>query len=110
MKYFITENERDGSYYHEWAKGQFDGEHFWQPDSLLLPHDTLTLLHLDILFLRVIPEYDVLGEIPVSKVQWAAIMEKARETGGEVLACMQEAESWVAETFAEYDVFTMIGM
>lgn len=110
MQYFITEYERVLTCYHEWAKGKFDGVSFWEPDSLLIDDSTHYRLHLEELFRSVIPEYDVFGEIPVTKAQWDAIMEKAREAGGEVLACMQEAESWVAETFAEYDVFTMIGV
>ena len=41
MKYFITERERDGTWYHEWAKGKHNGETFWSDDSILLAVQTM---------------------------------------------------------------------
>lgn len=33
MKYFVTDRERDGTCYHEFYKGRWDGKTFWKEDS-----------------------------------------------------------------------------
>lgn len=110
MKYFITESERDSTCYHEWARGYFDGVSFWAKDSLLIDDDRHYQLGLEKIFQLFIPDYHPLGECTVTEKQWKSIMKKAVETGGELLACLQEADTWAKENFREYKVFTMIGM
>ncbi|MBR1529842.1 MAG: hypothetical protein IJ642_11145 [Oscillospiraceae bacterium] len=110
MKYFITEQERENTCYHEWQKGHFDGVSFWKNDSLLISEDMHYKLGLEELFKIIIPEYDPLGETEVSEKQWILLMQKASELGGEVLECLQEADKWVNNTLKEYYMFTMIGM
>jgi hypothetical protein len=36
MEYFITEDYRTNTAYHEFRKGKFDGVTFWKSDSILL--------------------------------------------------------------------------
>ena len=110
MNYFITESERRATDYHEWAKGQFDGVSFWQPDSLLISEDTHYRLGLEKLFRQAIPDYDPLGEFTVTPAQWEIIRQAAEDCGSEILACIREAEEWVRETFETHGVFTMIGV
>ena len=40
MKYFVTDRERDGTCYHEFYKGRWDGKTFWKEDSISL-HDNI---------------------------------------------------------------------
>lgn len=110
MKYFITEAERKGTCYHEWAEGRFDGTSFWQPQSILISEEIHFALGLEKLFQKVIPSYDPLGEVEVSRIQWAQILENGLALGGEVFECLNEADVWVRENFQRHDVFTMIGM
>ena len=110
MKYFIYENQRNSTCYHEWYKGHFDGVSFWKSDSLLIHDDIHWTLGLEEFFSMIIPDYDPLGEIEVSENQWNTIMQKSSETGGQIYECLQEADNWVKETFKEYNTFTMIGM
>lgn len=110
MKYFITETERNGTCYHEWYKGHFDGISFWEKESLLISDDILYQLNLERIFNMFIPDYDSAGECEVKKEQWELIMKKAVEMGGELFECLKEADIWVRNTFEKYDVFTMIGL
>lgn len=110
MKYFITENERTGTCYHEWQKGHFDGVSFWRNDSLLLHEDMHYKFHLEEIFKILMPHYNPCGEVEVSKTQWVLILKKADEIGGDVAECIHEADIWAKETFEKYEVFTMIGM
>ncbi|MDE6501155.1 MAG: ribosomal protein S18-alanine N-acetyltransferase [Ruminococcus sp.] len=110
MKYFIYENQRNSTCYHEWYKGHFDGISFWKSDSLLISEDMHFMLGLEEIFSMIIPDYDPVGETEVSENQWIMIMKKASETGGQIYECLKEADSWVTETFKEHNVFTMIGM
>ena len=110
MKYFIYENQRDTTCYHEWYKGHFDGVSFWQNDSLLISDDIHWTLGLEEIFKTFIPDYNPVGEIEVSENQWHMIMKKASEIGGQLYECLKEADSWVTETFKEHNIFTMIGM
>lgn len=110
MKYFIYENQRKGTCYHEWYKGHFDGVSFWKNDSLLISDDIHWELSLKEIFRMFIPDYDPFGEIEVSENQWDMIIKKSAEIGGKLYECLKEADNWIKETFKQYDVFTMIGM
>lgn len=110
MKYFVRDCDRTSTVYHEFQKGFFDGVSFWKEDSLCIHDDVHFNLNLSDLFLKVIPGYYDADEIEVTRQQWERIMAEAALVGGEVEECMKEADVWVRETFAEYDVFTMIGL
>ncbi len=109
MKYFITELERDGTWYHEWAKGKHNGETFWNDDSILLAVQTMRDIGLYKFFYDVIPNYDAYENAVIDKVLWERIKERSKEYGRQIQECIAEAESWVQETFKEYDVFTIRG-
>lgn len=110
MKYFISNNERHSTCYHEWQKGYFDGMTFWKSSSLLLSDDIMCELGLESLFKSVFDDYESYGETEVSKVHWESVLKKATEIGGKIAECISEADVWVRETFEEYEVFTMIGL
>ena len=109
MKYFITERERDGTWYHEWAKGKHNGETFWSDDSILLSVETMRDIGLYKFFYDVIPHYDKYEDAAIDKDLWENIKERSKEYSTQIQECIAEAESWVQETFKEYDVFTIIG-
>lgn len=109
MKYFITERERDGTWYHEWAKGKHSGETFWNDDSILLSVETMRDIGLYDYFYDVIPNYDKYEDAVIGKEMWERIKERSKEYGTQIQECIAEAESWVRETFKEYDAFTIIG-
>lgn len=41
MKYFILDEKKEHTAYHEFQKGKWDGETFWKPDSLLLSDEVV---------------------------------------------------------------------
>lgn len=109
MKYFITERERDGTWYHEWARGRHNGETFWSDDSILLAVQTMRDVDIYSFFYDVIPNYDAYEDAVIDKQLWESIKLRSKEVGGEIAECIAEAEDWVQETFKQYDVFTIIG-
>ena len=109
MKYFITERERDGTWYHEWAKGKHSGETFWNDDSILLSVETMRDIGLYKFFYDVIPHYDKYEDAAIDKDLWENIKERSKEYSTQIQECIAEAEDWVQDTFKEYEVFTIIG-
>ena len=109
MKYFITEREREGTWYHEWAKGKHSGETFWNDDSILLSVETMRDVDIYSFFYDVIPNYDAYEDAVIDKDLWENIKERSKEYSTQIQKCIAEAESWVQETLKQYDVFTIIG-
>ena len=109
MKYFITEREREGTWYHEWAKVKHSGETFWNDDSILLSVETMRDVDIYSFFYDVIPNYDAYEDAVIDKDLWENIKERSKEYSTQIQKCIAEAESWVQETLKQYDVFTIIG-
>ena len=59
MKYFVTDRERDGTCYHEFYKGRWDGKTFWKEDSISL-HDNIMFQAKEFIAALVVcvPKYD----------------------------------------------------
>ena len=58
MKHCILEYQREGTCFHEFQKGQFDGKTYWKSNSLLLSDDKLMeCLEFIEKLCNVIPEY-----------------------------------------------------
>ena len=110
MNYFVYDNERKNTVYHEFQKGSFDGHTFWKSDSISLSDDFLIKLGIRDLFISVIPNYNDYSEFEINKDLWNCIMWKAKQIGGEVLMCILEANEWVTNVYLEHDVFTIIGV
>ena len=110
MKYFVFDQERKNTVYHEFQKGKFDGHTFWRTDSISLSDDILVTLGIESLFASVIPNYNSYSEFEVDKQLWNTIKRKAQEIGGETFLCILEADEWVQNTYLEYDLFTIIGV
>lgn len=110
MRYFVRDNERKNTVYHEFQKGSFDGQTFWKSDSISLSDDLLFTLGIRELFMSVIPNYNDYSAVEIDKELWNCIKQKAQQIGGEVFACITEADQWATSTFLEYEVFTIIGV
>ena len=110
MKYFVNDNERKNTVYHEFQKGKWNEKTNWKSDSICLSDDMLYSLGVEELFVDTIPNYNCFGESVIDRSTWNRIMNKAEKIGGQVYECISEADIWVQQTFQEYDVFTIIGI
>ncbi len=110
MKYFVTDQERRNTIYHEFQKGHFDGKTFWKADSLCLHDDVLYTSGLEGIFRRVIPDYSDTGESEIDAKLWNTIVQEAYQSDGTALECLLEADAWARDTLEEYGVFTIIGI
>lgn len=111
MNYFVRNDERDGSCYHEFYKGKWDGKTFWKEDSLSL-HD-------DFMFeckgfveaiIEVIPQYNTYGNTEVSIEAWQKIGELILEKDEQAQAIYKEADIWLKTVLEEYNCFTILGL
>ena len=109
-KYFVFNQERKNTVYHEFQKGKWDGHTFWKYDSICLSDDLLVEFRIDELFADVIKDYNTYSEFEIDEKIWSEIKLRAEQIGGEILECILEADEWVVNTFLEYDVFTLIGV
>ena len=107
--FFISNNERTSTAYHEFYKGRWDGHTFWKDDSIFLRDDIMAdnrhFLHA---IKRVVPKFDPYGVTEISKMEWNMIQyEIIDESAADMYA---EADKWVQETFKECDCFTILGL
>lgn len=115
MKYFLTKQEIRDDYssdLYEFQTGIWDEEAmvFRKEDSIYLSDSIMYRLEFDLLLLCSIPEYNPFGETSVSKEQWSQIIDMAEKAGGELLELVREADLWAKNVFAEFGVFTIIGL
>ena len=111
MKYFCTEQERQGTCYHEFFKGKWDNKTFWKEDSLLLDDDNMFYYtQFGKILSEVIPEYDPYNEIEMLPIHWEQIIEQAKTFGDKESELVDEANPWMQEAFKEYGVITILGL
>ena len=111
MKYFVTDNERTHTAYHEFYKGKWDGKTFWKADSLSLDDNVLyghrgfaDALH------KAVPEFDPYGITEISAEQWLRLHNFIPEDDAESLEMYNEADKWLKAVFDEYGCFTILGL
>ena len=110
MAYFIKEAERQGSSYFEFQRGNWRKEKkHWKKDSIVIEETDFCDFLCDVIA-SVIPRFDYYGATIISEPQWNRIREEALSIGGEVRAAVEEADSWIRETFREHDCFTIFGI
>lgn len=110
MNYFIKSAEREGSCYHEFIKGKWDGKTVWSNNSVLLHDDTFNALKLYDLFALFVVNYDTYGITQINEQQWQAIYNKSKEIGGEVQSAIEELNHWCQHNFQTETVFTVLGI
>lgn len=109
MDKFIPAAKRQGSCYHEFYRGKWDGVSFWKEDSILL-HDDLLSIKFAELLRAAIPGYDPLGVTEVNRADWQAAGKLALAADPETAALFAEADRWAMETFSMHDRFTILGI
>ena len=111
MKYFVSNSEREGTCYHEFYKGKWDGKTFWKEDSLSL-HDDIMFENQGFVdaIIEIIPTYDPFSETEISFETWEKIGQIIREKDEKSQELYQEADNWLNDVFKEYECFTILGI
>ncbi len=109
-KYFVELNDKVGTCYFEFAKGQWDKKTFWSEDSIYIHGEDL--VHCDFwdIVIDVIPNCNPFGETAITKNQWNDIKKKVLAEGGKSADIVRETEEWIAETFRKHSMFTILGI
>lgn len=111
MRYFCRNDERSGTEYHEFYKGEWkDGDGFWHDGSLLLHDGLMRESGLRKVFAHCITAYEPYAEVIVMPDEWADVISCAKEKGGMAAEIVDEAEPWIHEVFEEYGCFTILGI
>lgn len=112
MKYFVKDEQREGTCYHEFYKGKWDGKTFWKNDSICLHDDILCRVSaFEEALAAVLPAYNPFGETDVYPTQWEEIGRMIREKDNEeAVAVYLEADAWAREAFSAFGCFTILGI
>ena len=111
MKYFVCDNERKGTCYHEFYKGKWDEKTFWKEDSIFL-HDDIMFENKGFVdaIVKAVPTYAKYGVTEISLEEWEKIGLNImlKDEISQEIYC--EADIWVKEVFKEYECFTILGI
>ena len=110
MKYFILNNQRDGSSYHEFYKGKWDEKTFWKSDSILLHDDYLYDNGFVDAIYEIVPSYDPFGETEISVDEWKEIGKLILLKDEKSQEIYNEASKWLEDVFKNYSCFTILGI
>lgn len=109
MKYFVFDNERESTNYHEFYKGKWDGKTFWHPESISIDDNVLYAnRNLVDAIIKVIPTYDPFDETEINREQWIQIGELI--TDPQSREVYDEAAAWLSSVWDEYGCFTILGL
>ena len=109
MRYFVFDNQRKDTNYHELYKGKWDEKTFWKYDSIFL-HDDFMFLYFEEAIAEIIPTYDPFGETVISKEEWKEIGKIITTKSIESKEIYNEASVWLDEVFQNYNCFTILGI
>ena len=110
MRFFVKDNERKNTNYHEFYKGRWDGVTFWKEDSLLLHMDIFDQLNLYSVFIAALPDFNYYGETYVTPAQYELLKSSAFTQGGEIAVLFAELDIWVSECFKTESCFIIQGI
>lgn len=108
LKYFVDNNDRTGSNYFEFQKG--DKNSCWHEDSLLLHESIMNKYEIFPLFKAIIPKADYYGKTKVYRSQWEQVYTLINDDKADLRELFEELKIWVDECFKENDYFSIIGM
>jgi hypothetical protein len=112
LKFFVHDNERESTAYHEFYKGKWDGKTFWSKDSICLHDDTL--VEHDGFYkalLEMVPGYDPYAiPVEVSKETWGKVRAAIPTDDMESIEIYNEADTWAKEAFDKDGCFTILGI
>lgn len=109
MTYFVCDNQRKGTCYHEFYKGEWDQQTFWKADSISL-HDDLMFGGFADAIAEVIPSYDPYGETEISQEDWKEIGRIILTKDQVSQEVYNEADKWLEEVFRTHSCFTILGI
>lgn len=109
MKYFVYDAQRNGSCFHEFYKGKWDGRTFWKYDSISLYYDYLFDGFVDAI-VEVVENYNPFGETEISFEQWKNIGEIIKTKDDKSKDLYNEADEWLQDVFKTYNCFTILGL
>ena len=81
MKYFCKEEDRNGTDYHEFQKGKWYKQTFFDSHSILIRDDVFTDIGLKALCEKCIPEYDYYSGSVVTEAVWKKMLKEAKKQG-----------------------------
>ena len=92
MKYFCENKDREGTGYLEFLPRKWDGDKYWDDNSIYITPKDLYVCGLKKAIMQVIPDFDVYGiSFELKQEQWNRVVEyagkngtKAREAAAEV--------------------------
>ena len=110
---WITEEDRCGTAYFEFQKGQYD-ETFWKKDSLLIHCDDFDRTGIGTV-LRETADFDYYGITEIDKETWERFLEKVNEySDNPEFPCLAEAVrsliKWADDCLESADCFTILGI
>ncbi|MDE6502704.1 MAG: hypothetical protein K2L10_11510 [Ruminococcus sp.] len=106
MKYFLSKDELRGTDCHEFFKGKWNNL-FWNDDSIYIYDEDFTDTGLKKLFLDVMPEYSPYESTEITPEDWKLICDASF---GRTKEAVKDLNDWVQEVFAEYGLFTILGI
>ncbi len=112
LSIFITNDERKGTCYHEFAKGKWDEETVWRDDSIYLHDDDLQDCEIFYKALReAVPNYDRYGVAELNRQEWDKVGDIVlKSTDFHSVKLYLEANKWVQENFKDNEVFSILGI
>lgn len=110
-EYEVLRFERDGTGYHEFYRGKWDGQSFWRDDSLYIDDYRLFEIKGFVGALRAaVPYYDSYGITEISREQWKKLGTLISCDGGNAQELYQELSERADEVFKKHDCFTILGL
>lgn len=111
MKYFVTNESRQGTCYHEFYRGRWDEKTFWKDDSICLHDDVLwECTGFEEAIRTVIPSYDPFGETEITHPQWKEIGQLIAGKDDMSKEIYAEANKWAESVYKAHDCFTILGI
>ena len=109
MKYFVFDYQRNGSCYHEFYKGKWDGHTHWKADSIMLDDDLLCNGFVDAI-IEIVPDYGPYGVTEISFGEWKEIGNVILTKDKMSQELYSEADKWLRKVFEDYSCFTILGI
>ncbi|MBE5859147.1 MAG: hypothetical protein E7301_03350 [Butyrivibrio sp.] len=111
MKFFVTNDERKGTCYHEFFSGSWDEQSFWNDESIYLDDDILIMnLGFYEALKNAVPTYDRYHGTAFSMEDWENVRKYIPDSDITSLELYAEADVWVQENFKRENRFTIIGI
>ena len=109
MKYFVFDYQRNGSCYHEFYKGKWDGCTHRKADSIMLDDDLLCNGFVDAI-IEIVPDYAPYGVTEISVDEWQKIGNVILTKDKTSQKLYSEADKWLRKVFEDYSCFTILGI